>query len=270
VKLCIIGNSHVACLKSAWDALPRYHEEFDCAFFGSPGAGMNALYLEDGRLKAGTDKLRQDLRFTSGGQEAVRIGDYDAFLIVGVGFHTPSHDRRVSSAVLHAALRGMFGTTMAGRFASAIRIVTQAPVLICATPLKATAGGSRRRSPALLEPAEVSGLLSSAYSAERFRFLAQPSSTLENPWATRREFVVDAPRLAHVEQKIGGRFTEGQNVHMNAEYGRLYLQSVFAALLEGVSSASAGARASGEPGRRLPRLIPSIRGFLGKLSLRPR
>lgn len=226
LRICIIGNSHIACLKTAWDGMAPYHRSHACTFFGSPGAGMADLELKDTRLVARTDKLKRDLAFTAEGEDCIRLSDFDAFLIVGLDFHVPVHDERLSAAVLDVALRDGFLGTMTHRIAAAIRSSSQAPVYITGTPFKARSGRQRPKG-TLLDPDRVIAALSRAFSAEDFCFVLQPAQTLQSAWSTKEEFATAAPRLAHSGEKINARFEHEQAVHMNAEYGRIYLESFF-------------------------------------------
>lgn len=226
--ICILGNSHIACLKSAWDALGTDRPPYRLTFFGSPGGGMRELTLEGDRLVPAVDRVKNDLRLTSGGLEAVPLADFAAFLLVGLGLHTPVRDRRLSQAVLGASLREPLDVTLMIRLARSIRSASDVPVFIAATPFKTRA--ARRQVMNALPPRAMAEALTALYTDVGLRFLPQPEATLKDVWATRDEFLKDAPRLQRANQGRGGQFDADQEVHMNTEYGKIYLQAFFESL----------------------------------------
>jgi hypothetical protein len=227
-RICILGNSHIACLKAGWDAFAD-RPPYRLTFFGSPGAGMLELGLKNGKLVPTSDRLKNDLRLTSGGRKAVQLADFDAFLLVGLGMHIPARDRRLSQAVLGASLRDTLDATLMTRLARSIRTASAAPVYVAPTPFK-TRAAQRRRLVNALPPPAMAKALTALYADLDLRFLPQPKATLKDDWATRDEFVKDAPRLESANGGQGGQFGAEQEVHMNAHYGRIYLESFFQSL----------------------------------------
>jgi len=85
-KICIIGNSHVACLKLAWEALqgePR--QSYKITFFGSKGDTLLNTYFEDGAIRSSRKLVNHFFKFLSNGQEKIIISDYNCFVLVGLG-----------------------------------------------------------------------------------------------------------------------------------------------------------------------------------------
>lgn len=265
LRLCIIGNSHIACLKTAWDLMAQDRERLTCTFFGSPGGGMQELQRDGSRLRPASSKLKRDMKFTSGGKDIIRLDDYDAFLLVGLRFFSPVFDRRLSAAVSEAALRESFGGTLARRIAADIRGASSAPIFIGSTPRPLKAGVAAENDRCYMTAAEVSAALTRTFHSEGFRFVPQPAETMRSPWSTKAEFGTDAPRLDHTKAKVDAKFDRDDTGHMNTAYGRIYLEQFFEMLF-----ANGDGKAPAKVRRARGELIPSIRDFLGKLSPRPR
>ena len=102
MRVCILGNSHVACIKVAWDELGKSHTDYCLTFCAAPGRRLDAMELSGDHLVPSNPQLRRDILTTSGGRDSIAIRDHDAFCIVGLGFRFPVLDLSFSSAVVEA------------------------------------------------------------------------------------------------------------------------------------------------------------------------
>ena len=85
-RVCVLGNSHLASMKTGWDLIRDAHPDHDLTFFGAPKAMMDDLDLEDNILVPGNDKLRNKLKVFSNGHESVDLDAFDTFVISGLQF----------------------------------------------------------------------------------------------------------------------------------------------------------------------------------------
>lgn len=86
-SLCVVGNSHVAAFKLAWDQRrPRLRDDVEATFFSAPNRLMKFMKREGRSLVADDGELAEKLRYTSGGLDRIDFDRYDAFLVVGAGF----------------------------------------------------------------------------------------------------------------------------------------------------------------------------------------
>lgn len=163
-RLCVLGNSHLASMKTGWDLLRDQHPELDLTFFGAPKAMMEDLSLEGNALVPGNDKLAGKLRTFSGGLGQVDLDAFDAFVVCGLQFgprrlvqlyrtHRPmSFEWReplvdlapmaskeqavtaISERLFNDALIAGLTDTMAIRIIEMIRDVTEKPVFLVSAP----------------------------------------------------------------------------------------------------------------------------------------
>lgn len=86
MKICILGNSHLASIKLGWEESKSLHVNYKVDFFGAPSKNLKNL-RQDGHFLITDDEFTQSaLKKTSKGREKIHLDDYDAFLIVGSGF----------------------------------------------------------------------------------------------------------------------------------------------------------------------------------------
>ncbi|HWA91340.1 MAG TPA: hypothetical protein VG889_14990 [Rhizomicrobium sp.] len=150
--VCMIGNSHVAALKMAWD-----NRDLGAAggvgvtFFSAQTNLLEHLTLEKGVLVPGSDAAREKLSFTSGTDGRIAIASFDALVMVGSCFgvnllrfyrECPTWERRrfvpdagiVSAACLDAFVAQDMEESIAVRLIETIRKVKAMPVLLVGAP----------------------------------------------------------------------------------------------------------------------------------------
>ncbi|TRD14668.1 hypothetical protein [Palleronia caenipelagi] len=82
-KVCIIGNSHTACIKMALDGESSdLIKDHAVTVFGSYSKMLKNAQVENGMIIPVSKKQREIFSWTSGGQEEIEIGSYDAFFVV--------------------------------------------------------------------------------------------------------------------------------------------------------------------------------------------
>ena len=107
MKICVIGNSHVASLKEGYDSLkqsnPRW-ADIDLTFFAARAKLIMALDIIHGAdgasLLAGAkgSELETSIEYTSGGKKVIDLRDYDHCLLYGA-YYLPQFDTRISGQV---------------------------------------------------------------------------------------------------------------------------------------------------------------------------
>jgi hypothetical protein len=86
VKVAVLGNSHLAAAKAGWEQISDRHPSRSLTFFGAPRDMMRELELAGDVLRPDSDRLRNKLRRSSDGLEAVLLPSYDAFILYGLEF----------------------------------------------------------------------------------------------------------------------------------------------------------------------------------------
>lgn len=222
MHICIIGNSHVGSLKNAWNALKAKPESISVEFFAAPGDSLAALELKDGVIGATDEEVAERLRFTSGGNDQLRPADYDAFLLVGLGVRVPPIVHGISSAVVAQCCADVVSSSVALRLGLMIKSETDAAIYVSHVPLLA----AEKPLPAYRPYAELYPLMKSHLDGHDMHLLRQPAETVLLPCNTHMRYSVEAESAA--SSTPPGKI----NVHMNAEYGRIYLRDFFQRLSE--------------------------------------
>jgi hypothetical protein len=157
-RIGIIGNSHLACWLMAYRAQEgAYARRADMRFFMMGGYGGKELEARDGCLTVAADNVRKEMEASSGGLSAINPGDFDHFLIVGMGFgyynllptfgsfgtvrgvyQSPAISY-VSQACLEESLRGVLANTVAVGVREKLAAITDKPVTFAPAPCRSEA-----------------------------------------------------------------------------------------------------------------------------------
>ncbi len=86
IKIAVLGNSHLASAKTGWEQIKDRYPGHALTFFGAPKDMMNDLELAEDVLRPQTNRLRNKLRRSSDGLEAILLPSYDAFILYGLEF----------------------------------------------------------------------------------------------------------------------------------------------------------------------------------------
>lgn len=258
-KVLVVGTSHSACLKEAWDARETRWAGQDVTFFAIMGREFKKLSVQDdltfGPTSPKNDALRESL-ITLNGAAEVNFRDYD--VIVRTGFDLGEglyrtllsrfdvdgiieggkSGRRISQDFFETALRANFEDTVVqsdwadwGADAPKLMIVPKPAFservidqpLAQTTPWKRylTLGDGVRQAREVFDKIMVQ-----AFSEKGAVFLPRPEVALTALGLSKSEFSVGSSRLGESR----GDHPEGEFRHMNAAYGALVLDQVFAEL----------------------------------------
>jgi hypothetical protein len=157
LRLCGIGNSHLAAVRSGWDICGSEHVGLHPTWFGAMRNGMSKVRRLDGSLRATSKAVEDTFAWTSGGRTEIVAADYDAFLLVGLGFSFTSLARLyrgyrtiyqsqalkkrhfISRAVFEEASTGLVRGSLGMALARVLRRMTTCPILLVADPLPSEA-----------------------------------------------------------------------------------------------------------------------------------
>ena len=224
LRLCVIGNSHVAALKTAWDRLKPDRPDFSLTFFAAKTILLRHLKIEGGTLEPTDESVADMLSYTSGGQRRIEVGAYGQFLVSGLQFKLPALARHYSAAVAEAALRKAYEKSLNATIAGMLRTLTPAAIHIAHNPLPCRTDVKLHKQE-YRSYADTLGLLNHLFEPKKLAFLPQPEETVEEIWFSRPEFTQDAPRLAVKEIMEGARHSEA-GTHLNGDFGVIYLNAL--------------------------------------------
>jgi hypothetical protein len=240
-KIAVIGDSHTAMLKLAWDEIQSENASIDVSFFVWRSDGKKELILRG----ENSEIAIQELKILENLNNVVELSEYDVILICGLGFgiqsilniykhHRTQNQKRgtylISESCFNAAVQGTVKQSLAMKVADIV--ASHSDVLQCLIP-------SPRGSEYLLDESEKFNsyklciqngdeesisetFIHSAHLFEEknVKVLHQPSNTIRNSIFT--------------EKKYNNAFNSSENdkyleikgrrdlIHMNVLYGKQF------------------------------------------------
>lgn len=252
MKLCFMGNSHLAAFRLGWDKIGTEYPGAEIEFFGAQGSDLRHFRVDGRKLVTEQPTLLRQIAFTSGGQSSVPLERFDGFLLVGAGsgvcslmrllakhrtFDTTGEiatEHLVSDAVLDISVRHRIKHSLFRRLIQQIRRVSSRPIVVAATPYPRKA--IKIGEPGHWTDAEVIGPRlvplweeGKEAIAKEFGvvFAEQPAETIEDGFFTRDAFSEGSVRLrAGFDEK----HDEDEFKHMNPLYGATFIREIMPAL----------------------------------------
>lgn len=240
MRICVIGNSHAAALKSGWDRIGPDWPDRSLTFFAAIGMRLRHLQSDGAVLRSDHAALKQNMAATSGGSTEIDLSAYDLFLIAGLLLEVPLTDPRQSAAVRTFA-RNAARNSLAVQLARMVRKGTDRPIVLLPEPLKSASQDSedradRMRSVYAGEIAELNAGLDIVGA----RICGQPAQTIVGG-GTDAVFSRAAPMLQRAVGDSVKKRAKGDDVHMNGDFGALWLGKLFDELSDGGAGESADA-----------------------------
>ncbi len=245
MKIAVIGNSHIAAVKYAWeDWKDRAHV---LTWFGLAARDMSGLFPQGQCLVTDDELGMKHLAHQSGRTGGICTSDFDGFLICGCSsgiaaclFH---QNLPYSSAALKVALSGFWADSTAFGLIKKLRQITDKPVWFVPTPLLALNEAEQHRLSRRLENVDR-GRFESNLAYQEFcdnsalfwrdklqvTLLPQPVKTVENSLNTRLEYSVNSIKRLTLGRHEKQGHDADENVHMNPQYGQAVLDAFFSAL----------------------------------------
>ena len=230
MKICVLGNSHVAAIKLAYEAA-RPETPHEITFFAGLGTRMATLQIADGMLVPPADdhKIQFAIKTTSGGLSRIDPALYDRFLIIGMsgGVHemVETVSRPISEGAKHCAVKDYWHAAPLAPLLQSLRKITDKPITVGVAPLLAQERQNDAGPDAYLQFLT----LSSRLFFERFEadLMGQPLGSIVNGNATEIGYSRMSERLLAGKDGFAVHHPEGENSHMNQSYGALWLARYF-------------------------------------------
>lgn len=222
MKICIIGNSHVAAIKNAWDEVSCDHPSHELYFFAAPGSHLRNLDLVDCYLAPKTEGLAKKLAYTSGGNTHIDLNLFDAFIICGLELEIPLLDIRLSKAVINQTCQDILSNSLNYKICNLIRKQSGKSIYIFHNPQLAPSDFDKELlNKKLLFPQVIQIMVENLKIPNAF-ISPQPIESLKNLWHTLPKFAIGSTRLLSNEQH-----PELEIRHMNKDFGILWLSNFF-------------------------------------------
>jgi hypothetical protein len=230
MKVCVIGNSHIAALKHGWEAIRTGYPDRTLTFFGARGGAMKGLVADGKQLVGSTAVLKRGMAFTSG-LSAIVPDDYDVILVHGIGtrpYFKPAgtfYSEQSLKAALDEHTRGKVSTHVFTQ----LRQVTQQRVYFGHQPFKAARRVRHRQPPT--DYIEGLFIANEIYYGPRNAVLVpQPVETIANGRATDPEFSAGSRRLSVGASNDDEQHPDRDRRHMNERFGASWMRAFFDAL----------------------------------------
>lgn len=190
---------------------------------------MAGLVVKEGALVADNDTLRGHMAFTSGGLEQIVPENYDLVVIYGLRFLLDFSvgAGTFSCAVTTASHRDFVSKSLSVDTLRKLRGISDVPCIVGATPPSISTDPSAppldAETLATVEKALQTPILDPLNAV----LLGPPLKALVWPMNSDPRFSQEAIRLAVGDKHDLAQIAERNNRHMNADYGRLWLEALF-------------------------------------------
>lgn len=254
LRVCIIGNSHLAALRAAHDGFAAAHPELELAYYGIGQRHWMDVRLEGREFVSDSPVVRKMFRFTSGIGESLPLDAFDIFVVYGTlafvdymkTIRWRRFENRGENAVSQSAKElspeeSWMDVTPAGRVIAMLDSVGK-PWVCMPAPMKLE---KVYQVPAEQVPGHFAQLRDESGRTRpviraivrawhermsRLPFVSQPPDTLAvDGLCTAARFQTEHPQEGAVDSAApdGEDFT-----HMNGAFGRLVLERLYPAVKE--------------------------------------
>lgn len=229
--VCVIGNSHVGALKRGWDRISRTRRNIELVFFCQRGMGLKGLNCEGSALVPDNDFLKRAIMFTSGGRDRIDVNEFDAIVLYALGANPFFRDesRFLSKKVIKQALHDSLTQSLAFELLIKIREISGKTVYIGHTPLPAAQMAAvNQATDSYIHGMQLAN--DAVYSPMNAIMMTQPLETIVNGGRTDIRYSIGSKRLAVGDPLDDEAHADDDVVHMNEEFGELWLNWLFSRL----------------------------------------
>lgn len=249
MRICVIGNSHIAALKKAWDSgVQSETPSIELVFFGSHQDSLKSVYLSDGRLSTRDESVRRALAMTTGLQDPeLTLSSFDCFLLhalvnpnwplpytLRLDQHAASNGSSPSLGLVQAVVAEKLHESVLAHMVDTIRSGSDLPIVVSPQPylsvdvLEHPLQGRRYHHMARLDGREGPDFRDEYQSAldglarkHSLAILPQPTETVSKRYFTAHEFCAGSVRLS---KQMDVEHPSDDFAHMNVRYGALVLR----------------------------------------------
>lgn len=246
MRVCLIGNSHIGCLKLGWDDIRLRYPDVELTCFGAVAGTIRELEVSEGCLVTSNETVLANFRLTSGGETVIRPENYDVFLLSGLrlsvitalklaleyrpdtiaGFDT---DHVVSEELFELTLTQLYRQTAAAKIARTLRSVTDKRIVVIPQPMPSERFAHRLRGEyaAMFRGSageRIAALARAAAEAaigDLAEIVWQPPSLIVHGAFTPHEYSEGSKRFISMTEHREDDFK-----HMNAKFGAIVLSGV--------------------------------------------
>lgn len=232
MKICLIGNSHIACVKKAWDSLSSNYHSDSITFFGSHADTLLNTKGKNNKLIPTNEQVQNSFKITSNGHTEIDFTLFDICLIHGIlpplrGWYNLSEDFKknitYSQDFINLCIKNY--NPIIKHLINEITSCTTIPTLFTPKPNPAIP-----KSTKLISNEDfmyTCQFMTSGFNNLGLHYLPQPEETLLNFSSTKNEYNKNGLGLGRVPTKEAKLAPPENNRHMNQLYGEVYLKNIF-------------------------------------------
>lgn len=239
MKICLIGNSHIACIKKAWESVHTKYNSHSITFFGSTADTLLNTRAHQYKLIPTTQQVQNSFHITSNGQEEIDFSLFDLCIVHGVlpilnDWHDLWADLRnifYSKEFINICINNLIPTAptpfkpTAKHLIKEITACTAIPLIFSITPNPIQ---RKKKNPTTnFNFNELLNFMTSVFNVLGVDYILQPEETMNNYFYTKPEFNKNAIGLGGTPTKETKFVGIRDYIHLNASYGEIYLKHIF-------------------------------------------
>ena len=235
MKICIVGNSHIAALKLAAAQGAAEFPSLEIDFWGGAGQLYHKVFVDEGTLKAPAEFEEKFLAVSEGRHASINPKDFDLIVFHGAGLDTfrPvfaisrrfARNPKLPQEAIEAVTWEWLKDKLTFRLATQLRATSATPIVF--SPIPNPSEDMRLQSENLKEASpEIYARFMNAFRicAKRagFEVVLQPEHTLSRfANYTREEYSINSVRLHDTSERHSNDV-----MHMNEKYGAEVLKAI--------------------------------------------
>lgn len=245
MRICIIGNSHLAALKLAWQQLSPEHQAMEVVFFGARAAAMAHLAIQNNCLVPTNPETEHDMRFTSGGQHTIDLSGFDAVWLYGlacdvnlfiptltthqIGRFTDTDRNFLSRACFTQLCGDRLQRGLLYKLTRLVRQISDLPLYVSPSPFPSQDcvhepsgkwNALSTNDGSVIQSGYYDGIRTALHDYNTV-FIPQPNDSIVNFLFTDAKYTKDSVRLT---EGLSTKHAHDDYAHMNQAYGVLFLQ----------------------------------------------
>ena len=232
VKICLIGNSHAASIKSGWTAISKFYPDVDLTIYPFHGLYYETFtpVPEEGLLRMEKDIIRNRFIHILGGDGHVHIKEYDHCIIVGGVKLQAALFEIYSEQVRRASLIDWYENSHIHLLVKKIRVLSDLPISITVNPLRASRDIDENWMEGYSYQGTIDILNDHLEECHNARMIGQPDRTIEGAFSTKVEYAVGEYRPNTSTLPGATPVIEDDLMHMNSAFGALMLAKIMASI----------------------------------------
>lgn len=227
MEICLIGNSHIACIREAWSE----KKDLNITFFGSHGRSIENTENIDGKIYATKENVRKNFKLTSCGKEFIDLERYDAIIIHGLmprprGYL--SFVKEKTGSIYYSSriteLANPYRRSVCFYLVNEIRKTSSIPIFSSSSPNLASPKPYTIIDKNVFD--DIQETIRDILKVEDVNYLSQHPETVLHYIHTKEKFTKESRRL-DVHNISGACLHPGDDrEHMNKEFGAFYLENL--------------------------------------------